>query len=192
MRIRVNKLFSRYRKLVLRLKEDFHFSKWQNSGFRVCFSFSSNCVCASVSNRVSQKNQKSEFCFATKPTGFHRLDEPPEKISALQTHKRHSAINFACPNMYPNMHIWHIWPYLAYLGACLCFCCETKFGLLVFLGHPNGYTALKYTACSIERTIEQLSCNTGKRAIIVTIIRRLQICSGVAVQSISVCTMLRE
>ena len=34
-------------------------------------------------SRVSQKNQKSEFCFATKPTGFHRLDEPPEKISAL-------------------------------------------------------------------------------------------------------------
>ena len=33
--------------------------------------------------RVSQKNQKSEFCFATNPTGFHRLDEPPEKISAL-------------------------------------------------------------------------------------------------------------
>ena len=33
--------------------------------------------------RVSQKNQKSEFCFATKPTGFHRLDEPPEKISSL-------------------------------------------------------------------------------------------------------------
>ena len=33
--------------------------------------------------RVSQKTQKSEFCFATKPTGFHRLDEPPEKISAL-------------------------------------------------------------------------------------------------------------
>ena len=33
--------------------------------------------------RVSQKNQKSEFCFATKPTGFHRLEEPPEKISAL-------------------------------------------------------------------------------------------------------------
>ena len=45
-------------------------------------------------SRVSQKNQKSEFCFATKPTGFHRLDEPPEKISALQTHKRHSASNF--------------------------------------------------------------------------------------------------
>ena len=37
----------------------------------------------SMSNSVSQKNQKSEFCFATKPTGFHRLDEPPEKISAL-------------------------------------------------------------------------------------------------------------
>ena len=36
-----------------------------------------------VQGRVSQKNQKSEFCFATKPTGFHRLDEPPEKISAL-------------------------------------------------------------------------------------------------------------
>ena len=34
-------------------------------------------------NRVSQKKQKSEFCFATNPTGFHRLDEPPEKISAL-------------------------------------------------------------------------------------------------------------
>ena len=33
--------------------------------------------------RVSQKTQKSEFCFATKPTDFHRLDEPPEKISAL-------------------------------------------------------------------------------------------------------------
>ena len=33
--------------------------------------------------RVSQKNKKSEFCFATKPTGFHRLDEPLEKISAL-------------------------------------------------------------------------------------------------------------
>ena len=35
-----------------------------------------------LSIRVSQKNQKSEFWFATKPTGFHRLDEPPEKISA--------------------------------------------------------------------------------------------------------------
>ena len=33
--------------------------------------------------RVSQKTQKSEFCFATNPSGFHRLDEPPEKISAL-------------------------------------------------------------------------------------------------------------
>ena len=33
--------------------------------------------------RVSQKNQKYEFCFATNPSGFHRLDEPPEKISAL-------------------------------------------------------------------------------------------------------------
>ena len=36
-----------------------------------------------INSRVSQKKQKSEFCFATKPTGFHRLDEPPEKISAL-------------------------------------------------------------------------------------------------------------
>ena len=34
-------------------------------------------------SRVSQKTQKSEFCFATNPSGFHRLDEPPEKISAL-------------------------------------------------------------------------------------------------------------
>ena len=36
-----------------------------------------------VHTRVSQKTQKSEFCFATNPTGFHRLDEPPEKNSAL-------------------------------------------------------------------------------------------------------------
>ena len=36
-----------------------------------------------VPSRVSQKTQKSEFWFATNPTGFHRLDEPPEKISAL-------------------------------------------------------------------------------------------------------------
>ena len=33
--------------------------------------------------RVSQKKQKSEFWYATNPSGFHRLDEPPEKISAL-------------------------------------------------------------------------------------------------------------
>ena len=33
-----------------------------------------------VYTRVSQKTQKSEFCFATNPSGFHRLDEPPEKI----------------------------------------------------------------------------------------------------------------
>ena len=30
--------------------------------------------------RVSQKTQKSEFCFATNPSGFHRLVEPPEKF----------------------------------------------------------------------------------------------------------------
>ena len=33
--------------------------------------------------RVPQKIQKSEFCYATNPSGFHRLDEPPEKKSAL-------------------------------------------------------------------------------------------------------------
>ena len=38
---------------------------------------------ANMCSRVSQKNQKSEFFFATNPSGFHRLDEPPEKISAL-------------------------------------------------------------------------------------------------------------
>ena len=36
-----------------------------------------------VSPRVSQKNQKSEFWNVPYPSGFHRLDEPPEKISAL-------------------------------------------------------------------------------------------------------------
>ena len=30
--------------------------------------------------RVSQKTQKSEFWNATYPSGFHRLDEPPEKF----------------------------------------------------------------------------------------------------------------
>ena len=36
-----------------------------------------------LANRVSQKIQKSEFWNVTYPSGFHRLDEPPEKISAL-------------------------------------------------------------------------------------------------------------
>ena len=36
-----------------------------------------------VGSRVSQKKQKSEFCYATNPSGFHRLDEPPKKNSAL-------------------------------------------------------------------------------------------------------------
>ena len=36
-----------------------------------------------VPARVSQKTQKSEFWNVTYPSGFHRLDEPPEKISAL-------------------------------------------------------------------------------------------------------------
>ena len=35
-------------------------------------------VCA-----VSQKKQKSEFRYATNPTGCHRLDEPPEFFLAL-------------------------------------------------------------------------------------------------------------
>ena len=29
------------------------------------------------------KKQKSEFWYATYPTGFHRLAEPPEQFSAL-------------------------------------------------------------------------------------------------------------
>ena len=33
--------------------------------------------------RVSQNDQKSKFWYATNPSGFHRLDEPPKKISAL-------------------------------------------------------------------------------------------------------------
>ena len=36
-----------------------------------------------ISNRVSQKNQKSEFWNVPYPSGFHWLDEPPEKNSAL-------------------------------------------------------------------------------------------------------------
>ena len=38
---------------------------------------------ACMYTRVSQKNQKSEFCYATNPSGFHRLAEPPKKVSAL-------------------------------------------------------------------------------------------------------------
>ena len=34
-----------------------------------------------IYSRVSQKIQKSEFWNVTYPSGFHRLDEPPEKIS---------------------------------------------------------------------------------------------------------------
>ena len=37
----------------------------------------------SMLTRVSQKKQKSEFWYATYPSGFHKLGEPPEKISAL-------------------------------------------------------------------------------------------------------------
>ena len=36
-----------------------------------------------IETRVSQKNQKSEFWNVKYPSGFHRLDEAPEKISAL-------------------------------------------------------------------------------------------------------------
>ena len=38
---------------------------------------------AALCSRVSQKNQKSKFWYATNPSGVHRLDEPPEKNSAL-------------------------------------------------------------------------------------------------------------
>ena len=38
---------------------------------------------STLTARVSQKKQKSEFWNVTYPSGFHRLDEPPEKISAL-------------------------------------------------------------------------------------------------------------
>ena len=41
------------------------------------------CTLMMMNIRVSQKIQKSEFWNATYPSGFHRLDEPPEKISAL-------------------------------------------------------------------------------------------------------------
>ena len=36
-----------------------------------------------IETRVSQKNQKSEFWNVPYPSGFHRLDEPPEKNSVL-------------------------------------------------------------------------------------------------------------
>ena len=44
---------------------------------------SDQCVNFFFDNRVSQKIQKSEFWNVTYPSGFHRLDEPTEKISAL-------------------------------------------------------------------------------------------------------------
>ena len=44
---------------------------------------SAGCGHRTVVPRVSQKIQKSEFWNATYPSGFHRLDEQPEKISAL-------------------------------------------------------------------------------------------------------------
>ena len=40
-------------------------------------------VTKTSSARVSQKKQKSKFWYATNPSGFHRLDEPPGKNSAL-------------------------------------------------------------------------------------------------------------
>ena len=36
-----------------------------------------------LGTRVSQKIQKSEFWNATYPSGFHMLDEPPEKFSII-------------------------------------------------------------------------------------------------------------
>ena len=42
-----------------------------------------HCTHCTLHIRVSQKNQKSEFWNVPYPSGFHRLDEPPEKISAL-------------------------------------------------------------------------------------------------------------
>ena len=66
---------------------------WQYSNL-LCFFYSIGQHQTEFHSRVSQKKQKSEFCFATKPTGFHRLDEPPEKNSPLQTHKRNCASNF--------------------------------------------------------------------------------------------------
>ena len=60
-------------------------SQFVNSAEEKCgiFAHSRTRTVCRVVIRVSQKTQKSEFCFATNPTGFHRLDEPPEKISAL-------------------------------------------------------------------------------------------------------------
>ena len=46
-----------------------------------------------VNSRVSQKKQKSEIWNVTYPSGFHRLDVPPEK------NHHYSILG----------HIWHIW-----------------------------------------------------------------------------------
>ena len=39
-------------------------------------------------------------------------------------------LGIARPNMHPNMHIWHIWSYLAYLGAYLGAPTMVKWGVL--------------------------------------------------------------
>ena len=49
---------------------------WLRSDHSLCFLVTSHAL---VYYRVSQKNQKSEFWNVTYPSGFHRLDEPPEK-----------------------------------------------------------------------------------------------------------------
>ena len=42
----------------------------------VCFTYICDITFFTLYTRVSQKNQKSKFWYATNPSGFHRLDEP--------------------------------------------------------------------------------------------------------------------
>ena len=51
--------------------------------YREFHSWSTWSIDCALYTRVSQKTQKSEFWNVTYPSGFHRLDKPPEKISAL-------------------------------------------------------------------------------------------------------------
>ena len=55
----------------------------RNQEARVCHPLCPAVLVIWLFIRVAQKNQKSEFWYATNPSGFHRLDEPPKKISAL-------------------------------------------------------------------------------------------------------------
>ena len=61
-----------------------------DGGFENSLSFTTNVISAVIMmldmvmiTRVSQKKQKSEFWNITYPSGYHRLDVAPEKISAL-------------------------------------------------------------------------------------------------------------